>query len=727
MHMTHEIIHHTLLQIRTCTVAHHKVGLTNMAEKVLLKKVEDRLNCSICLDTYTDPKLLQCFHEYCQKCLVKLVVRDQHGQLILTCPICRQVTPVPANGVAGLPPAFRINELLDIVEEHKKTATESLASPEMVESISASVAPHKVAICCPEHGKEVELYCETCGEPICWKCVIKSGRHRGCEYQELNEAFEKYRVEITASLEPMENQLTITKKALAQLDMRCGEISDQELAIEADVHKTFRQLREVLDVRETEVTGQLHRLTQRKLKGLAVQRDHMETIQARIGSCVGFMRESLETDNQAEVMMMKTAVVKQVKELTAQFPPDTLKPIAEANMAFSASADITAACHNYGQLYAPGSPDPSKCHVTSKGIEEAVVGETSTAIFQAIDFSGQPCEEPIESSECELVSEITGTRARGSIEKKGQSQYEFSYTPTIKGRHQLHVKMECQHIRGSPFHVVSRLPVEKLNTPILTVEGVGQPRGVAVNKRGEMIVTEWKTGRVSIFSRSGKKVRSFGNGLFNDPYGVAVDGDGNILVADRGNHRIQKFTAEGQFLTAVDTENTKHLQLRYPRGITTSNSNKVYVTANHCVQVLNSDLTFSSSFGKYGSGKGQFDSPCDIACDRTGKVYVADTDNHRIQVFTADGKFLSMFGRRGAGRGELYCPYGVAIDSSDMMYINELDNHRVSVFTTAGRFVTSFGSRGWQPGQFEYPGGIAVDDSGMVYVCDSDNNRLQVF
>ena len=65
-----------------------------MAEKAL-KKVEDQLiDCSICLETYTDPKLLQCLHVFCRKCLVKLVVRDQQGQLILTCPICRQDTPV---------------------------------------------------------------------------------------------------------------------------------------------------------------------------------------------------------------------------------------------------------------------------------------------------------------------------------------------------------------------------------------------------------------------------------------------------------------------------------------------------------------------------------------------------------------------------------------------------------------------------------------------------------
>ena len=106
----------------------------------LLKKFEDQLNCPICLDTYTDPKQLQCNHVYCQQCLVRLVVRDQQGQLSLTCPNCRQVTPVPASGVRGLQPAFRVNQLLEIVEEHKK-AMATTAKPEKAESASTSPTP----------------------------------------------------------------------------------------------------------------------------------------------------------------------------------------------------------------------------------------------------------------------------------------------------------------------------------------------------------------------------------------------------------------------------------------------------------------------------------------------------------------------------------------------------------------------------------------------------------
>ena len=142
-------------------------------------------------------------------------------------------------------------------------------------------------------------------------------------------------------------------------------------------------------------------------------------------------------------------------------------------------------------------------------MEVAAVGEKSTAILQAVSFEGKPCEEPIKSLECELMSEITGTRASCSIDRRGQSQYQISYQPTIKGRHQLHFKVEGQHIRGSPFSIAVKSPVKKLGTPIRTFAGI-EPWGVAISQRGEVVVTEWKGHCVSVFSPSGQKIRSFG-------------------------------------------------------------------------------------------------------------------------------------------------------------------------------------------------------------------------
>ena len=661
---------------------------------------------------------------------MKLVVRDQQGQLILTCPTCRQATPVPANGVAGLQSAFQVSHFLEILEEHKK-AKDTEPSQEGAKSVVTHPIPSKkvIANCFDHEDKERELYCETCSNLICLKCAIKGGKHINHDYLPLDEAFEKYKGEITPSLEPLERKLEAVKKALTQLDKYCTDISDQQAAVEANIHDNIGRLHDVLEVRRTELIGQLHEMIQGKLKNLAVQRDEIETIQAQLSSCLEFTRESLKMSNQEEVLMMKTNIVNQVNELTTPFPPDVLEPNTEADMKFLASPDVTDMCQTYGEIFSPKSPDPSKCQATGKGLETAMVGERSIVVTQIINFDGQPCDELIKSLQCELSSEMTGARLSGSVEKMEQGQYRISYQPTIKGRHQLHIKVEDRHIRGSPFDVMVKLPLEKLGTPIRTIR-VQRPRGMVVNQKREVVVTEEGKCMVSVFSPDGERLQSFGSPGYQ-PWGITTDGDGNILMADRGNHRIQKFTASGQFLSEVGCKGNGPLQFNSPIEIAFNTVNKkVYVVDewNHRVQVLNSDLTFFSKFGKSGSGKRQFKEPGDIACDSTGNVYVADYGNDRIQVFTAEGRFLRAFGKHGCGKGELTCPFGITIDTNDVVYVSEgHSNHRVSVFTSEGLFLTSFGGDGTEPGKFQFPSGLAVDNSGFVYVCDNGNNRVQVF
>ncbi len=127
-----------------------------------------------------------------------------------------------------------------------------------------------------------------------------------------------------------------------------------------------------------------------------------------------------------------------------------------------------------------------KPHVIGRGTDE----DKSTVVLETAGLQ-QSSNVSIYSITCELVSNRTGTRARGSIERRGQSQYGISYKPTIKGRHQLHIKVEGQHIRGSPFPCTAMSPVEKINTAILTIGGMNLPEGIAANQNGEVVVTEW--------------------------------------------------------------------------------------------------------------------------------------------------------------------------------------------------------------------------------------------
>ena len=740
-----------------------------------LKKLEDQLTCGICLDSYTEPKLLQCFHVFCKQCLERLVVRDRQG-ISLQCPTCRRSTLLPPTSVSGLQTAFYLNNLFEVrdaiekVKEPQKTQCEKckkrvatsfcrncgqficalctqihqeweeFSSHEVITldqlegDVAQLVPPKKKVMFCSKHStKELDLYCETCEELVCQHCTVRV--HRDHQYDLVTDAFQKHKDVLVTSLQPVEQQLDTVTKSLQQLDTQCQQITEQREALVGKILKTIRQLQEALEVRKTELIGQLDQITQRKLKTLAAQRDQIELVQTQLSSCLDFVKESLRTGSEGEILAMKKPVVKQVEEIIAEFKAEVLAPQERADIRFSASTpELTQTCQQFGKVYScPLSPE--RCYATGKGLEVATVGEQATATLHAIDADGKECEQSLVNTSCELVSDAGGPTVKAAVQKKEKSKYTISYQPTHRGRHQLHIKVEGVPIRGSPFAVVARLSIQKLSTPIKTIGGLNRPWGVAVNQRGEIIVAENSGHCISIFSSIGEKIRTFGSegsaqGQFNDPCGVAVDGDGNILVVDGDNHCIQKFTAGGKFLTTVGQYGSKQLEFSYPFGVAVNHRNrKVYICDkdNHRIQILNADLTFSSSFGSRGSGDGQFNYPWDVALDSTGNVYVADSWGHRIQVFTSEGKFLRKFGKYGSGDGELNWPSSVSIDSDDVVYVTEYNNHRVSMFTSEGQFLRSFGTRGEEPGQFIYPQGIAVDRDGLVYVSDTENNRIQIF
>ncbi len=699
------------------------------------KRLEEQVNCAICLDTYTDPRLLQCFHVYCTRCLIKLAVKDGQGRLSLTCPTCRHITLLPANGVSDLQSAFHINQLLEMWTDLKKVKL-----PQEKVQLAAMPpplpTPRKTALNCSEHnGEELKLFCETCEELVCFHCTLRT--HHSHKYKLVSEVLEKHKEEMkTGAVRPLQEHLVLVDTALGEIEVCSREIVERQAVTEACIDDAFGQLRELLHVRQTELVSQLHQMNQWKLKGLAAQRDQMETSRIRIGSCLDFIQKNLEAGNGGELLRMKPTIMKQVVELlqwmsTAQ---DSLpKHTTASAVVFSPSLDVNLACQKYGDVYDSGLPDPSQCIATGDGIQSAVVEENTVVILDIINSKGSECEVPVTSLECDFCSEITGTAQGCSIEKVGQSQYEIGYQPVIKGRHQLCIRVNKRQIRGSPFTVNVTLPVEKLSTSFykMVSSALQAPHSVVLDQSGQLIVTDTMKHCVTTFLPSGEKILSFGTlgsgeGEFDHPLGVTVNKEGDLLVADSMNHRIQKLTSKGQFLATVGTKGNGCLQFQVPCGVAFNVTNdKLYVVGRDCrIQILNSDLTFYKAFGSRGSGCDKFSSPTGLACCKNGFVYVADTGNDRIQVFTAECQLLRSFQSRDVpgsvvvSRDNLFLPRSLAVDTVGHIYVSEDHWNRVSIFTSEGHYILSL--------QVGGASGIVVG-GGVVYVCDTVNNCIQLF
>ena len=548
-----------------------------MAAEEALKKLEEQLNCPICLDTYTDPKLLQCHHVFCQKCLVKLVLRDQQGKLTLTCPHCRQVTPVPASGTAGLQSAFHINHLLEIHDSFKKIREVPIAVEGAVGGDTSSLYPAKKTSYCSEHSeKELELYCETCGKLICFHCAIKGGKHHTHDHELLSNAYEKYSKEIAPAFEPMEKQLTTIDRALARLDSRCGEITDHQVAIETDIHNTMRRLREILYTRETSLIDQLHQITQGKLKELAAQKDQLETTQAQLSSCLEFMKESLKTSGHGEVLKMKTTIVKQVKELATTFQLDTFQPTAEANLAFSSSAGFSTLCQNFGEFSAHCSP----AGPYAVGLEAAASYDTPSLV---IDGLIAPWGVVTNHRGQIIVSEENGNRI-SVFNHSGERLRSFGTRGCQQGQ-------------------------------------FDTPRGVAVDVEGNILVVDCNNHRLQKFTAEGEflaAVGTEGSGplQFNEPKDLALNPKNGKLYITDDNPRIQVLNSDLTFFGTFGTQGMGEGQLEYPCGIACDSTGKIYIvdSLNNRIQVFTAEGEFVRMFGsRLGDGSGELNFPIGIA------------------------------------------------------------------------------------------------------------------
>ena len=530
-------------------------------------------------------------------------------------------------------------------------------------------------------------------------------------------------------------QLETLKKAIREIIRKSKVVNAEKEEVEAEINKKAQQLHDAIELGKAELLRELNEETQKRLKELATQKDELETIETQLTSCVTFVKESVRRGSEGEIMTMKKGVMNQIKEVLQPIKPEQLSPREMPKVRFSSSSVLEQKYKQFGKIYTTQNVSPEKSYATGKGLKVALRGEKATAIVHLVDKEGEVFPEPAESLSCELISDTNSDKAKSSVKKKKDGQFEISYQPTSQGRHQLHIKVKDEHIKGSPFRVAVKLPVKELGNPVRTINGVNQPWGMAVNQRGEVVVAEDGGHCVSTFSSTGEKIRSFGScgtghGQLQRPLCVAIDDDGNILVVDNNNHRIQKLSSDGRFIAAVGTKGSGQLQFSYPVGIKINPQTKRVYVADQCnnrVQVLQPDLTFFSSFGSRGNGPGQLSLPHDVAFDSANNVYVVDSGNNRIQVFTEDGHYIRQIGKIGTDPRELRGPTMIAIDDEDKIYVTEYSNRCVSVFTSHGGYLTSFGSQGSGPGQFIAPYGLAVDNLGMVYVSDWSNNRVQIF
>ena len=679
-----------------------------------LEELEGEITCPVCQEHFRDPKILPCLHYYCKEC-VRQLARRAGPNNPFPCPECRKETVLPQNDPDQLPTAFFVNRMKSVRTKMEKAQGKLEAVCEMCS------------------GAKAEAFCRQCAEFICNGCTKSHSKmkvfegHKVVTLQELKEGrakdiqqapastckddYEQYKKTLKESLAPLIKIQTNLPPATREVEKVEREVSEQHKVIEDTVKQSFKQLHEILREREKQLLDRASQLKQEKLDNLGAQKKGFALATGEIQGLVEFVERSIENATDEEFMSLQQRVQEQIQEQCAKYDRIDLVPVEVANIGVrvACAEGISDLCQKNAELIVL-RVDPTKCTAEEPWTNVAEVGKPSQFTVHTVYQNGQLCGEK-QKVEAELKSLVTDSVIHADVNSKESGVYEVAYTPEVRGRHTLIVKVNGTQIAGSPFQVFAKIHPTQLGEPVRVVEGVVDPWEIALNSKQQLVVAEWD-GKVSVFNKEGKKVRTITHEKVLHPAGVAVDEDDNIYVTDSGNSSLFKFSKEGKLMKTVGRKGTRQGEFNNPSFIKVIND-KLYVcdSGNHRVQILSTELMHVNRFGSYGDREGRFTKPTDIAQDGVGNLYVSDTNNDRVQVFDCKGRFLSTFSRKGTAAKRLDCPYGVCVGCDQLVYVCDKNNNCVSVFQTSGEFVTSFGD-------LSSPGGIVVDDDGFVYVSN---------
>ncbi len=277
------------------------------------------------------------------------------------------------------------------------------------------------------------------------------------------------------------------------------------------------------------------------------------------------------------------------------------------------------------------------------------------------------------------------------------------------------------------------------------------PRAVAVDSQGLIYVADSGNNRIQVFNPDGSFLRQWGSlckldtqegcqgagdGQFNEPWGIAVGADGSVYVSDTWNHRIQKFTSEGQFVKKWGVFGSTGGELGEsnlfygPRSLAIGRDGNLAVmdTGNKRIQVFTPNGDFITQWGGGGVVDGRLDEPVGLGQDADGNWYVTDTWNKRIQKFDEAFNYVAQWPVSGWGSQSVVNKPALAVDSArKLVYAVDPENYRVLAFGTDGAFKATWGLYGVDAESFTLPTGIAVGPDGKIYVADGDAHRIMVF
>ena len=437
------------------------------------------------------------------------------------------------------------------------------------------------------------------------------------------------------------------------------------------------------------------------MENLKGQNKNLSIASAEVRSVIDYTEQCVRLSSDDEVMSMHTEISHRIKDEVEEHGKagNRLEPVEEADMGVEVECaeDLQQLCQkakitrpvDYIQL------DNIPC-----------IAEVNKEVkMEVINTIKKPTKSKLNLL-CQIKCLPTGAVTTPKIEVKNPGRYDISYTPSVRGQHELSISAYGQPVPGSPFTMTVSISPAQLDKPVKVWDGL-KPLSIAVNSVGEVIVAELG-GDIVVLDTEGKRLRNIecSKHQFSGLRSVAVDNEDNIYFIGYYNNKIGKSNRNCDKLEVVkQVKGPGHYDIAVvgDEVMVTQKNNKGQIV------VYDREVNYVRLISSRNKSRIRHLHP-----DRHGNLYIS-SDDHTIQVLSKTGDCLRSFNRDHNG-DQQFDPCMVHV-YGQFVWVADRRLRMTIVFTTEGNYVNTFGGYG----------GICTNQDRVLYIGNLDNNQLLVY
>jgi len=658
--------------------------------------------CPVCNGTFVSPKVLPCFHTFCQHCLERC---QEHPEKI-TCPTCHTDCQLGPAGVAGLLADYGVSD--SQLDGAFCTGCKSRESSAVARCFDCSnflcancVMAHQFMHCFEGH------HVTTLGE-----ITSNSGGHHVQELDAINKLISDGKLKA--------NEI---RNNLKNLETTYTRLSSQYQKSVDEVNETFQFYVSMLEERKGEIVRELEQAYSSKQVALSVYSQKAQETVDKIFQVTDFVERLMKHASNGEVLMFKKPLDARLHQLLSYTPELNMASLTELEFISNFQAIQVGVRNQFG--YVKSKPEHGNGNKQQPPISRPVNTSQPQQNNSGMScmMTGSPIPH-IDTPVQQASSNVSQHQIIGNIPSGNMSMMNSMVRGLLDQRSLYNTGNQSENSgQGGPSNCQlsansllakrygGQAPAQNMNSGFtansqLTSLLSGSSIADLANSSGLNPYEKWSNGSDSLFGNlTGQNNQQDG---FKERLGLGSQSTNDSIMDLSSKFMSQNSLSSPSLPAATPLSSAPMNTALYPPKSQIKRQKMIY----HC------------KFGEFGILEGQFTEPSGVAVNAQNDIIVADTNNHRIQIFDKEGRFKFQFGEVGKRDGQLLYPNRVAVvkTSGDIIVTERSPTHQIQIYNQYGQFVRKFGAN-----ILQHPRGVCVDNKGRIIVVECKVMRVIIF